>query len=80
MPRLSRTGRLVLPTALSRSKFCMLRAPICSTSTSARHLLDLVDAHHFADDRQARGPSGLGQQGDAFEAQALERIRIRSAA
>ena len=31
-PRLRRTGRPARPTARSRSKFCMLRAPICSTS------------------------------------------------
>src|SRR5450631_456991 len=35
MPRLSSTGRSVFPTALSRSKFCMLRAPIWSMSTEA---------------------------------------------
>ena len=32
-PRLSSTGLCILPTALSSWKFCMLRAPICTTST-----------------------------------------------
>ena len=42
IPRLSSTGSRVLPTSLSRSKFCMLRAPIwkmsayCSTSSTWR--------------------------------------------
>ena len=31
-PRLRSTAFLVMPHSLSRSKFCMLRAPICSTS------------------------------------------------
>ncbi len=31
-PRLSKTGLPARPTARSRSKFCMLRAPICRTS------------------------------------------------
>ena len=31
-PRLSSTGRPERPTARKRSKLCMLRAPICSTS------------------------------------------------
>ena len=35
MPRLSITGLPMAPTRRSRSKFCMLRAPICSTSTSS---------------------------------------------
>ena len=32
-PRLSRTGLCILPTALSSWKFCILRAPIWTTST-----------------------------------------------
>ena len=31
-PRLSSTGRCTRPTSDSSGKFCMLRAPICSTS------------------------------------------------
>ena len=58
MPRLSSTGLLCSPTALSRLKFCMLRAPTCSTSAYLADQLDLLDGHHFGDDRQARSARG----------------------
>ena len=75
MPRFISTGFFVWPISLSRSKFCMLRAPIWNMSAYLHDERNLPRIHHLGDDRHVVLVADLAQDLQAFLAEPLEAVR-----
>ena len=74
MPRLSSTGLSVLPTSVSSTKFCMLRAPSWIMSAYSADQLDVPRVDRLGHDRQAVAVADVAENLQPLFAQSLERV------
>jgi len=78
--RFSSTGLRVWPTSLSRSKFCMLRAPTWNIVGVSVYQIDLARVHHLGHHRQPVPVAHVAENAQPFLAEALETVRAGAAA
>ncbi len=77
IPRLSSTGFCVLSDRFEQVEVLHVARADLEHVDRLRHALDLVDAHHLADDRQSGLAPRFGKQREAVPAEPLERVGRR---